>query len=261
MKWHGGKTKLAARIVALMPPHKHYVEPYAGGLAVLFARPLGQSEVVNDIDRHLMTFWSVLRNQPNELIRRLTLTAFGRDSLLAAQSCLAGAGMGAGKDTLEIAASVFICARQSFGAQGKTFQIAKRIRCGINDNISAWFGAVDHLPEMAGRLRSVVLENRPALDLIANQDGKDTLFYCDPPYLAETRASPNVYAHEMTHGQHAVMLERLLDCRGKVMLSGYRSALYDARLADWTRHDFDLPNHAAGGATKRRMTECLWTNF
>lgn len=37
LKWHGGKHYLAARIVALMPPHTHYVEPFAGGLSVLLA--------------------------------------------------------------------------------------------------------------------------------------------------------------------------------------------------------------------------------
>src|SRR5260370_12808946 len=38
LKWHGGKHYLASRIVALMPPHLHYVEPFAGGLAVVLAR-------------------------------------------------------------------------------------------------------------------------------------------------------------------------------------------------------------------------------
>ncbi len=65
LKWHGGKHYLATRIVALMPPHVHYVEPYAGGLAVLLAKnPEGVSEVVNDLHRGLTTFWRVLQ-QPD----------------------------------------------------------------------------------------------------------------------------------------------------------------------------------------------------
>ena len=35
LKWHGGKHYLADRIISLIPPHTHYVEPYAGGLSVL----------------------------------------------------------------------------------------------------------------------------------------------------------------------------------------------------------------------------------
>src|SRR5262245_64280770 len=64
LKWHGGKSRLASRIVELMPPHLHYVEPYAGGLAVLLARPPADvSEVVNDIDGELSTFWEVIRDE------------------------------------------------------------------------------------------------------------------------------------------------------------------------------------------------------
>jgi len=46
LKWHGGKHYLAPQVVARMPPHRHYVEPFAGGLSVLLARDYhGVSEV------------------------------------------------------------------------------------------------------------------------------------------------------------------------------------------------------------------------
>jgi D12 class N6 adenine-specific DNA methyltransferase len=62
IKWHGGKHYLAKRIVALMPPHLHYVEPYAGGLSVLFAKdPEGVSEVVSDLNGDLTNFWRALQ--------------------------------------------------------------------------------------------------------------------------------------------------------------------------------------------------------
>lgn len=42
LKWHGGRNafrgKLARWIIALMPPHLHYGEPFAGGLAVLLGK-------------------------------------------------------------------------------------------------------------------------------------------------------------------------------------------------------------------------------
>src|SRR4051794_37581238 len=77
LKWHGGKHYLARQIVARMPPHLHYVEPFAGGLAVLLARDpddrrlwtgdtsstRGVSEVANDLDGRLMNFWRVLRGE------------------------------------------------------------------------------------------------------------------------------------------------------------------------------------------------------
>ena len=65
----------------------------------------------------------------------------------------------------------------------------------------------------------------------------------------------------MTADQHGELLDAVLACEGRVMLSGYPSELYDRRLRGWTRHTFPIPNHAAGGASKRRMAECVWCNF
>jgi DNA adenine methylase len=65
----------------------------------------------------------------------------------------------------------------------------------------------------------------------------------------------------MSEADHRALLEVLKRCKGKVMLSSYPSALYDDALAGWTRHTFDMPNHAAGGRSKGRETEVLWCNF
>jgi DNA adenine methylase len=103
---------------------------------------------------------------------------------------------------------------------------------------------------------------RPAVEVIRQEDTPATLFYLDPPYLHETRTARKAYARfEMTEADHRDLLDVLRRCRGKVMLSGYPSALYDTALSGWTRHAFDLPNNAAGGATKGRETEVLWCNF
>ena len=82
------------------------------------------------------------------------------------------------------------------------------------------------------------------------------------PYLPQTRTARKVYGDfEMTEAGHRELLDVLRACRGKVMVSGYDNGLYDDLLADWRRETFDVPNNAAGGRTKRRMTEVLWCNF
>jgi DNA adenine methylase len=108
----------------------------------------------------------------------------------------------------------------------------------------------------------VVILNRDALGVIRQQDGPGTLFYLDPPYLHETRATTTEYgALEMTEADHRELLDTLRQVQGKVMLSGYPSGLYDGALSGCNRHTFDLPNHASGARTKQRETEVLLCNF
>ena len=132
----------------------------------------------------------------------------------------------------------------------------------MNEQASAWLSAVEGLPAVHERLKRVVIVGpKDAKEVIRQQDGEQTLFYLDPPYLDETRTAPEVYRFEMTRDQHAELLDLVNAVKGKVMLSGYDSALYQEKLAHWNRHAFEVPNNAASGDSKRRMTEVLWCNF
>ena len=269
LKWHGGKHYLAQRIVALMPPHLHYVEPYFGGGSVLLAKdPEGVSEVVNDIDAWLMKFWEVMQRPEyfEQFRRRMAATPFSEHEFNFAKTHMDDCCDARWNDPVTAASWFFICCRQSLAGRMDSFApLSKtRTRRGMNEQASAWLSAVEGLPEVHARLqRVVILDARPALEVIEQQDGKDTLFYLDPPYLDETRASPNIYAHEMTRDEHNRLLKALEILKGKFLLSGYRNELYDlfSRELGWKRQDFDLPNNAAAGGSKRRMTECVWSNF
>jgi len=264
LKWHvdGGKSYLASKIVALMPKHTHYVESYAGGLSVLLAKdPEGVSEVVNDLSRPLTVFWHCLTNVDlfTEFVRRVEAMPFSEELWEGSEE-----GLNC-DDPVGLATAFFIRCRQSLAGRMKDFATLSRTRTrrGMNEQASAWLTAVEGLPEVHARLKRVVILNRDALDVIRQQDGPDTLFYLDPPYLHETRATTGEYAHEMTPEQHADLLDALAAVNGKFLLSGYWSEFYEAKAAamGWNRHDFDLPNNSAGGKTKRRMIECVWTNF
>jgi DNA adenine methylase len=265
LKWHGGKDGLARKIIALMPPHLHYVEPYAGGLAVLLAKnPQGISEVVNDINKDLMNFWRVLQGEETfKRFRRVVeAVPFAEPGWLEAKE---GLQRSPGADPVQRAVWFFVFNRQSLAGRMEHFAplSRNRTRRGMNEQASAWLGAVEGLPAVHARLRRVVILDKPALEVIKGQDGPETLNYLDPSYLHETRATPDVYAHEMSDADHRELLETLAGIQGKFLLSGYPSAMYENFAAQhrWRSHPFDRANQAAGGKTKKRMTEVVWCNF
>jgi DNA adenine methylase len=261
LKWHGGKHYLAAKIVALMPAHVHYVEPFAGGLAVLLAKdPEGVSEVVNDLNGELTNFWRVLQGEESfaRFHRVLEAVPFSEAEYTSALHQTETA------TPVERAMQFFVRCRQSLAGRMDAFAPLSRTRTrrNMNEQASAWLNAVEGLPAVHARLKRVVVLNRPALEVIRSQDGPATLFYLDPPYLHETRTAPAAYGDfEMAESEHRALLDAIRGCAGRVMLSGYPSALYDDALKSWTRRLFDLPNNAAAGDSKRRASEVLWCNF
>lgn len=285
IKWHGGKGYLANEIVKLFPPrcrtpnapaagdtgYLHFVEPYFGGGAVLLANdPTGVSEVANDLNGDLACFWTILQNPVTfkHFQRHLEGTPFSEDEWVDAgilpDSAVDYSSYGG--ITVVRALKFFVRCRQSLAGRMRGFTgiTRTRTRRGMSNEVSAWLTAVEGLPAVHARLRRVLILNRPALDVIRGQDGPQTLYYLDPPYLHTTRATTGEYgAHEMTTDQHYDLLNVLADIKGRFLLSGYRSVLYDnfAKGNGWRRHDFDLPNAAAGGKVKRRMTECVWKNY
>jgi len=276
LKWHGGKHYLAPKIVKLMPRHLHYVEPYAGGLSVLLARDpddeslwlsphKGVSEVVNDLHGYLMNFWKVLQSSVHfdNFRRQVEAIPLSRSTWEQAKTSLDDAEETSESDPVDDAVAFFVLCRQSRSGAMQSFTplTRSRTRRQMNGNTSEWLTAVEGLPAIHKRLQRVAVENLHALELIKREDTRNTLFYLDPPYLHSTRTAKNVYEHEMTEPDHRELLDVVRKCKGKVMLSGYPSELYDTALADWNRHTFDLPNHASGGKTKDRETEVVWCNF
>ncbi len=67
--WYGAKKVPAAEIWARFGDVDHYIEPFAGSLAVLLARPgplrPGTAETVNDADCLLANFWRAVRADPD----------------------------------------------------------------------------------------------------------------------------------------------------------------------------------------------------
>lgn len=86
----------------------------------------------------------------------------------------------------------------------------------------------------------------------------DTLIYCDPPYLMETRRRKNpLYNVEMGDAEsHAALLAIIKSLQCMVMISGYWSELYSCHLQDWRCISFQAMTR--GG---KMATEFLWMNY
>ena len=124
--------------------------------------------------------------------------------------------------------------------------------------VSRWLGGVEGLSDIAERLLRVQIENRPALDILRLYDGPGTLFYCDPPYLHDTRGDRSAYGYEMIDSEHVDLSAALRRCEGKVAISGYRNDVMDRLYDGWRR--FDAPAKQAHSIKKMRF-ECLWMNY
>lgn len=92
--------------------------------------------------------------------------------------------------------------------------------------------------------------------LRAGMQGPRDLVYCDPPYLMESRRGHRrLYRYELTRARHVELIDvcRRLPCM--VMVSGYRSELYDRALVSWRRVEYQVRTH------RGPATECLWMNY
>jgi DNA adenine methylase len=257
--WYGGKFSHLEWLLPQLPEAHHYCEPFSGSAAVLLNRDPSPVETYNDVDGQVVNFFRMLRDHGPELERSIALTPFSREEYHRAIS-----GSVVGITDLERARRFYIRARQTRTGLAQTASLGRWANCkdtsraGMSGVVSRWLGGVEALAEIASRLIRVQIENRPALDVIRLYDSKKTLFYCDPPYLHDTRGDSKAYGFEMQESEHIELAAALNRCKSAVAISGYRNKLMDKLYKDWRR--FDAPAKQCHSIKKIRQ-ECLWMNY
>jgi DNA adenine methylase len=247
LRYHGGKFRLAPWIMSFFPAHTCYVEPFGGAAGVLLQKPRAYAEVYNDLDGVIVNFFRVIQNPATrrDLIERLTLTPYARDEFDLAWEPT--------DDPIESARRLAMRAQMGFGSAGATkgktgFRIDTKREYGTAQHL--WAEYPDSIAEVGQRFTGILIENRPAVEVMAQHDSPDTLHFVDPPYMHDTRVMEKgriYYRHEMDDDQH-----------GFVVLSGYDSDLYNDTLAGWEKRTTDS-RIAANRGTKLRK-ECVWIN-
>ena len=261
LRYLGGKWKLAPWIVSHFPAHRVYVEPFGGAASVLLRKPRSAGEWYNDLADDVVNLFSVLRNQDLalRLARAIDLTPFAR-----AEYDLA---FEAAEDPVERARRLVVRSYMGHGSSAATSQRSTGFRASLVNRGGAlpagdWLTLPAALLAISERFAGVVIEHRPALQVIEHYDSADTLLYLDPPYLPSTRSAKrrgemafHAYAHELNEAEHLDLLAAACRCEGMVIISGYPADAYDRALEGWTRRD--VTTHADGALDR---VESLWLN-
>ena len=249
LMWHGGKWLLAPWIIAQFPPHRRYIEPFGGAASVLIRKERSFSEIYNDLDKEVVNLFRVARDQGPELRERLRLTPFAREEFVESRL--------PSPDPMEQARRTVIRSFMGFGSNShnktSTGFRARSERSGTTP-AHDWINYPDCFTFLIERLRGVVIENRPALDVIAQCDMEGALIYADPPYAAETRDAGADYRHEMTSDDHRALAEVLSKVKASVVVSGYDCPLYSEIYEGWERIEKTGPFCDMA----RERTEVLW---
>lgn len=203
--WIGGKRRLADQLIPNFPPHKCYVEVFAGGAALYFMRQPADVEVINDINGELVNLYRVVKNHLEEFVRQFKYALSSRDVFKWLQDTP--------PETLtdiQRAARFFYLQQHAFGGKvdGQNWGTATTAPpvnlLRIEENLSA-----AHL-----RLAGAFIENLDWHKLMLKYDRPHTFFYLDPPYW-ETEG----YGVEFGIEQYERMAALLKSISGKAIIS------------------------------------------
>lgn len=208
LAWLGGKSRLADQIIERIPAHQGYIEVFAGAAWVLFKKPESKVEVINDINRELVTLYRCVKHHLPELVQQFRWMLVARDEFDRFMKTPA--------DTLtdiQRAARFFFLAKTSFGAKvtKPTFGSAATAPPRLN-----LLRIEEDLSEAHLRLARVFVECKPYGELIDSFDRASSFFYIDPPYWgSEKDYGEGIFSRE----DFALLATQLAGLKGKFLLS------------------------------------------
>jgi DNA adenine methylase len=270
--WYGGKYTHLPFILGLIAasdrtsgPHLKFTDSFGGSAAVLLNKAPSRIECYNDRNGQLVNFFRVLRSHRAVLCEQLSLTPYSRAEYMLAlnadQRCVSD---------IERARRFFIVARMTRNAMaesGASFRWSFAKLCsrrGMSKNVSAWFGGIEGLEDVAARLARVEMECIPASECIRLHDGPGTLHYVDPPYVHAARASKEDYGEfEMSEAAHEELAKTLNTVEGRVLLSGYDTELYRDLYPGWFPYHGPRMKVSASRCSRtggQSRVEVVWAN-
>ena len=217
IKWIGGKSRLRKHVIAMLPEHTCYVEPFAGAAWVLFGKPPSPVEVINDIDHELINFFRVVKDRPEELI-----TSFEWELVARAEFVRLAKLDLTQLNEIQRAHRFYYLIMAGWGGEINY----PRFQTSINDagHGNRLIGALktlrQRLKPVYQRLRTVIIENLDWQACLDRYDRPGTLLYLDPPYPGNGCN----YLHNMRDWEaHQLLAARLRRASCKWIVSSYDS--------------------------------------
>ena len=215
----GCKYAMLDKILPLLPKADSFIEVFGGTGTVLLNRPSSKIEVFNDRNSGVVSFFRALREDPEELIRRIELTPYSREDFVNFK-------MGSKNKTfttdMERAHAWYCAIAMSYAGNTRTFQ---RWRDGSNHSMSVarLHERLPFLGLIRDRFQSVIIENLDWRECIDDYDQPGAVFYLDPPYV-----DADVYSTGMTRECHHELCSRIKRVKGTVVLSGVPNDIYSS---------------------------------
>ena len=245
---------------------------FGGGGVITLNATACANRVYSDADWFKANLLRCVRDWPAELQGRLSGVSYSEETFQKSKALNAAHRVmptlalkydDAREELIDWAVHFLIRNRLSRGGLGNDFAWSDRLRGGLPGDLNAWRNAVAAIPRVSARLQGVEINCRHFREALKWMPAGRVCLYCDPPYVASTRTTPNAYEIEMSDGEHAELLAALIvkareGC--SVLVSGYANDLYDRMLVGWKRRKFSMPNHSGQGKTKQRRTEVLWSS-
>lgn len=254
LKYPGSKWKISPWIVRHIPPHHTYVEPFFGSGAIFFSKESSNIETINDMDDNVCNLFSAVRKNPRELASAIALTPYARR-----EYDMAFESANNEVDEIEKARRFLVKCWQGHGFRTNAYKVGWKNDVQGRESMYAvrsWCHLPDRIMDTVDRLKRVQIKNRPALEVVKRFSYANAFIYADPPYLLNTRTAKQ-YRYEMTEQDHVDLLKTLLQFPGKVLISGYKSDLYDTMLKHW--HKDSIAGYAEYQGASRE--EVIWMNY
>lgn len=207
LNYFGGKSRLASRIVQIIPEHVCYCEPFTGGAWVLFAKEPSQVEVINDRDSELVTFWRVIQHHLSAFLEAYKYSIISR-KVFEWEAMKDPATL----TDIQRAVRYYYLQRLGFGGHTdkRTYGYGTTRPPGLNLS-----SLEETLLEVHWRLERVNIECLDGLDCIRRYDRPGTFFFIDPPYYGLSQA----YRHKYADADFKALRTALDGVQGKFLLT------------------------------------------